>query len=89
MFLLFVLLIGKDSYHENCFPVVPGGRVSPQKLRPLTQPTGLYMIESRPKSSDKRRPKSGMPPKRNNTTQNNNTLRPNKSELYLGGKSAY
>lgn len=57
----------KQTFHETCFPIVPGGRVSPQKLlRPISQAanasTATYVETQRPRTTSKMRPKSGAPP---------------------------
>lgn len=56
----------KQTYHESCFPIVPGGRVSPQKHRTLTSnpleskpPKTLRPKTSHPKPVAQKRPKSG------------------------------
>ena len=54
----------KSYFHETCFPIVPGGRTSPQKLRPISQATtaALTVEAQRPRTTPRNsRPKSGVP----------------------------
>ena len=55
-----------QTFHETCFPIVPGGRVSPQKLlRPISQAapasTTIPVESQRPRTTSRMRPKSGAP----------------------------
>ncbi|XP_066913096.1 uncharacterized protein [Clytia hemisphaerica] len=53
----------KQTFHETCFPMVPGGRTSPQKLRPISQAANIALAvepPQRPRTS-RTRPKSGVP----------------------------
>ena len=54
----------KAYFHESCFPIVPGGRTSPQKLRAISQATttALTIEAQRPRTTPRNsRPKSGVP----------------------------
>lgn len=82
--LVNILSKEKESYHETCFPPVPGGRVSPQKMRPSTQAASMLSWKVYPISTGESRPKSFDPSKRGITPQSRTTnTKRNKSEFSL------
>ena len=68
-------------YHETCFPLVPGGRISPVKGRSLCQAASLLPLEYRPKTEHKQRPKSGRFERRPQSV--GALLKTNKSEMHI------
>ncbi|XP_057314205.1 uncharacterized protein LOC130655465 isoform X2 [Hydractinia symbiolongicarpus] len=82
--LVNILSKEKESYHETCFPPVPGGRVSPQKMRPSTQAASILSWKVCPILAGESRPKSFDPSKRRVTPQSRTTnTKKNKSEFSL------